>query len=71
LCGAVAVPARAAPARSRRAGGAAQLFFAPTRLTLRRAVGVDASNAADGADGGVLFDLRALSLCARGRLPAR
>jgi len=34
-------------------------------------VGVDASNAADGADEGVLFDLRALSLCARGRLPAR
>ena len=39
-----------------------QLFFAPTRLNLRRAVGVDALSAADQAAGN-LFDLRALSLC--------
>ena len=40
-----------------------QLFFAPTRLTLRRTVGVDAVSAEDQASQ-PLFDLRALSLCA-------
>ena len=43
----------------------AQLFFAPTRLTLRRTVGVDAVSAEDQASQ-PLFDLRALSLCACG-----
>ena len=41
----------------------AQLFFAPTRLTLRRVCGVDQVSAEDQASQ-PLFDLRALSLCA-------
>jgi len=54
--------AAAAPGLTR--GRGAQLFFAPTRLTLRRATGVDASSAAGAADADTLFDPRALALCA-------
>jgi len=52
-------------------GRGAQLFFAPTRLTLRRATGVDASSAAGAADADTLFDPRALALCAPGPAAAR